>query len=685
MVLIHAIDDTVLAVYLIVTLSISVHRGLRRRHRPQATLMTSGPGPAPGQSPGHAPAHTSVMSVAISVVATFMSAVFALGVTAEVAEYGATWLLTSVGSIVAGPIVAFIFIPVLSRLQVGSVHEYLCLRYGDRLSPAVGSVAALLQTVVHVSVLLQAATIVTSAITGLTRTPALLISAAIGITYAAMAVPEDRLFADSIHFAVTFIGLAAVSIQGAVSVGGLKNLLNISGHQGRLDVLRFSFNPFERYNVLNVLVGSTMMWTHWFVVNPEMLQQYSSLRTVQRTRTTLLVSVSLMLGMTALCVLAALALLASWAGCWPADWPADGLLLRWAGRRLGYLPGLAGLLLAALLGGALAAGPTQLAAQAAVIWDQLASDRVRHEWRHRAVRLITVLLGIGALCLAAVTGAQGGLLQTWVAVYGAAAGPVLGLLILGMLVPFSSAQGAVTGYLFGLILALWTAVGSLFTVPDAELLSVPTNDSSCLGPTNVTSGAYRTYIQLAAAADSTANGTGYNISGGDETGAPGPTDYIGHRSPLDSWYSLSFLLISLLATVVTVLVGIGTSLLPGCRRTSHLRQDTISPLVTRFVSKSKMASYTDQGLLNRPQETAIAANIEMNNMETPAIQQVYEDPNPPAGPSEVGAVQEIYEDPNPPAIAAEIDDGQQAYETPNPPVGHLERHETDETIATSSV
>ncbi|KAF0299749.1 Sodium-coupled monocarboxylate transporter 1 [Amphibalanus amphitrite] len=644
------------AVYLIVTLSISVHRGLRRRHRPQATLMTSGPGPAPGQSPGHAPAHTSVMSVAISVVATFMSAVFALGVTAEVAQYGSTWLLTSVGSIVAGPIVAFIFIPVLNRLQVGSVHEYLCLRYGDRLSPAVGSVAALLQTVVHVSVLLQAATIVTSAITGLTRTPALLISAGIGITYAAM---------------------------GAVSVGGLKNLLNISGHQGRLDVLRFSFNPFERYNVLNVLVGGTMMWTHWFVVNPEMLQQYSSLRTVQRTRTTLLVSVSLMLGMTALCVLAALALLASWAGCWPADWPADGLLLRWAGRRLGYLPGLAGLLLAALLGGALAAGPTQLAAQAAVIWDQLASDRVRHEWRHRAVRLITVLLGIGALCLAAVTGAQGGLLQTWVAVYGATAGPVLGLLILGMLVPFSSAQGAVTGYLFGLILALWTAVGSLFTVPDAELLSVPINDSSCLGPTNVTSGAYRTYIQLAAAADSTANGTGYNISSGADTGAPGPTDFIDHRSPLDSWYSLSFLLISLLATVVTVLVGICTSLLPGCRRTSHLRQDTISPLVTRFVSKSKMASYTDQGLLNQPQETAIAANIEMNNMETPAIQQVYEDPNPPAGPSEAGAVQEIYEDPNPPAETAEIDDVQQGYEAPYPPVGHLEQHKTDETIATS--
>ena len=79
MVLINAIDDTVLAVYLLVTLSISVHRGLRRRQRPQATLMTSGPSPAPSHGPGHPPANTSVMSVAVFVVATFMSAVFALG------------------------------------------------------------------------------------------------------------------------------------------------------------------------------------------------------------------------------------------------------------------------------------------------------------------------------------------------------------------------------------------------------------------------------------------------------------------------------------------------------------------------------------------------------------------------------------------------------------------------------
>ena len=65
-------------------------------------------------------------------------------------------------------------------------RQYLCLRYGDRLSPAVGSLGAVLQTVVHVSVLVQAAAVVTAAITGLTRTPALLITAAVGTTYAAL-------------------------------------------------------------------------------------------------------------------------------------------------------------------------------------------------------------------------------------------------------------------------------------------------------------------------------------------------------------------------------------------------------------------------------------------------------------------------------------------------------------------
>ena len=116
---------------------------------------------------------------------------------------------------------------------------------------------------------------------------------------------------------------------------------------------------------------------------------------------------------------------------------------------------------------------------------------------------------------------------------------------------------------------------------------------------------------------------------------------------------------------------------------SHLRQDTISTLVARLVPESKMASYTEQGLLNRPQEQAVAASIELNNMEAPAAQQVYEDPNPPAGPPETD-VQQIYQDPNPPAVAAEVDPVQQIYEDPSPPVSHVEPQDTDE-IVTSSV
>ena len=73
MVLVHAIDDIVLVVYLLVTLSITVSRGLRRRQPPQSALMTSGPGS------GHTSAPSSVVAVAASVMATFMSAVFMLG------------------------------------------------------------------------------------------------------------------------------------------------------------------------------------------------------------------------------------------------------------------------------------------------------------------------------------------------------------------------------------------------------------------------------------------------------------------------------------------------------------------------------------------------------------------------------------------------------------------------------
>ena len=71
-------------------------------------------------------------------------------------------------------------------------------------------------------------------------------------------------------------------------------------------------------------------------------------------------------------------------------------------------------------------------------------NKYKYKYKHRSLsRAAAVALGLSSLCLAAVTGGSGrgvDLLQTWVAVYGATAGPLLGLLILGMLVPFSSAQ-----------------------------------------------------------------------------------------------------------------------------------------------------------------------------------------------------------------------------------------------------
>ena len=83
------------------------------------------------------------------------------------------------------------------------------------------------------------------------------------------------------------------------------------------------------------------------------------------------------------------------------------------------------------------------------------------------------------------------------------------------------------GYVCGLIVALWTAFGSIFAAPGAGVLPVPTNDSSCLGPTNVTVGAYRSFLQLATSPNGTENGTSHDSFSGDDTG------------PADSAYPVS--------------------------------------------------------------------------------------------------------------------------------------------------
>jgi len=65
----------------------------------------------------------SVFPVALSLLASFMSAILLLGTPAEIAIYGTQYWMICISYFFVIPLAAYVFIPVFYRLQVTSVFE----------------------------------------------------------------------------------------------------------------------------------------------------------------------------------------------------------------------------------------------------------------------------------------------------------------------------------------------------------------------------------------------------------------------------------------------------------------------------------------------------------------------------------------------------------------------------------
>ncbi|ELU18115.1 hypothetical protein CAPTEDRAFT_94045, partial [Capitella teleta] len=84
--------------------------------------------------------------VAMSLFASFISAVAILGITAEMYTYGTQFWLISFGFVALIPMTAHVYLPVFYNLKLSSIHEYLELRF-NKPCRLIASACFIIQTV----------------------------------------------------------------------------------------------------------------------------------------------------------------------------------------------------------------------------------------------------------------------------------------------------------------------------------------------------------------------------------------------------------------------------------------------------------------------------------------------------------------------------------------------------------
>ncbi|XP_049740126.1 sodium-coupled monocarboxylate transporter 1 [Elephas maximus indicus] len=497
----------------------------------------------------------TAVPVALSLTASFMSAVTVLGTPSEVYHFGAIYTIFAFTYFSVVVISAEVFLPVFYKLGITSTYEYLELRF-NKYVRLCGTILFIVQTILYTGIVIYAPALALNQVTGFDLWGAVVATGVVCTFYCTVGGLKAVVWTDVFQVGIMVAGFTSVIIRASVVQGGMSTILSDAYNGGRLNFWNFDPNPLQRHTFWTIIIGGTFTWTGIYGVNQSQVQRYISCKSRVQAKMSLYINLVGLWTILICSVFCGLALYSRYQDCDP--WTAkkvsapDQLMPYMVLDILQDYPGLPGLFVACAYSGTLSTVSSSINALAAVTVEDLIKPRFRSlsekslSWISQGTSVL-----FGALCIgmAALASLMGALLQAALSIFGMVGGPLLGLFSLGILVPFANSTGALVGLMAGFAISLWVGIGAQLYPPLSErTMPLRLETYGCNSTSNVTDSLAATEMPFSTSAFQV-----YNVA----------------RTPLmDNWYSLSYLYFSTVGTLVTVLVGIIISLPTGGRKQS---------------------------------------------------------------------------------------------------------------------
>nr|XP_034966667.1 sodium-dependent multivitamin transporter [Zootoca vivipara]XP_034966668.1 sodium-dependent multivitamin transporter [Zootoca vivipara]XP_034966669.1 sodium-dependent multivitamin transporter [Zootoca vivipara] len=496
--------------------------------------------------------------VALSLLATFQSAVAILGVPAEIYRNGTEYWFLGCSYFLGLLIPAHVFIPVFYRLRLTSTYEYLELRF-NKVVRVCGTATFIFQMVVYMGVVLYTPALALNAVTSFDLWASVLTIGLVCTLYTSLGGLKAVIWTDVFQTFVMFAGQVAVIVVGTVKVGGMGRVWQLADEKGMVSGIDLNPDPFERHTFWTLAFGGVFMMLSLYGVNQSQVQRYLSSRTERQA--VLSCYAVFPCQQLALCLscLTGLVMFAYYqeheqspeqSGASP-----DQMVLFFVMDILQGVPGLPGLFVACLFSGSLSTISSAFNSLATVTMEDLIRPYVGRIPEGRATLYSKLLaLGYGLLCLgmAYVSSMMGSVLQAALSIFGMVGGPLLGVFSLGMFFPCANSVGAISGLAAGLAMAFWVGIGSWVT----KQASVPPTTGIPQLDANLTT-AVMTTLQ-------TITTTPERLTG------------------LRKFYNLSYLWYSAHNSTTVIVVGLLVSYLTGPMRGEDVDPRTIFPVLPRL-------------------------------------------------------------------------------------------------------
>ncbi|XP_077489434.1 sodium-coupled monocarboxylate transporter 1-like [Amblyomma americanum] len=402
-----------------------------------------------------------ILPLAASTVASLFSSPALVAMPAHFYAYGWHMFWGAIAPLLFFPLATHIFVPVLYKLGITSIFEYLRLRFNSTISLAACAIYIFVtQSVGAISIFAASVMLVT-----VLHVPLLWCNIAVGLAgtiYTALGGLRGVVWADCMQFVTILVAPATLIIKIIIDSSSPNstiqpvNDLNVAQY-----IADYSFDLTSDENIWGCLFGSVAPGILRLGFDQVVTQRLMACRTLEEAKSTAVTSAFLALFTYFTPVAMGIALTVWFRGCDPLlsgdIISIDQILPYYINTYLVHMPGFAGLFLAGVVCAATSTTSSAINSQAAILYVDVIAPRWKNAEKHMlwitrgsALALGTAMTIYSTLCIY-----MGSLGKTFLMMYTCLTSPYVGLCLLAMLFPFVHSKGAGVATIVTVVYQLW--------------------------------------------------------------------------------------------------------------------------------------------------------------------------------------------------------------------------------------
>lgn len=397
--------------------------------------------------------------VGLSVIAAMFSGISYLATPAEIYKNGFAFAWGLFSFFIITPFVTLVMLPLFYQSRFFTAYQYLEDRFAQQVR-VLASTLFILRVLFWLAFATYAPALALQQATGLSLEFTILCTGLLTTFYTTLGGMKAVIWTDMLQLAVLFGGQLMIAMVALGKVpGGAEGVYDLALAKGRFD-LSFSTDPTARMTFWTVVIAAPFLNLIQLGTDQVSVQRYLTARSLREAKRGLWIKLWLFFPVGALFLITGLIL---WAFYQYQPDPLAGGLITKADQILPYfvvheLPkGFAGILIAAIYAASMStvsAGLNSLASCTLMDLGRgaISGTAAQEETQLRKAQGITISYGILVTALAFVIGGmKDSMVESVNQIIGIVGGPVLGLFLLGMLVPRTNTLGAMAGVLTGFV------------------------------------------------------------------------------------------------------------------------------------------------------------------------------------------------------------------------------------------